>query len=394
MIAALDAAEAKTDLGQAMKCFSPSQLPVLTELAREFVVCDHWFCSMPGPTEPNRMFAHAGTAGTWDRSPDASEIFWSQGPDSIHDGIKFKHGTVYKLLRKAGVKYRIYACDSFPVVGELDDVGEQREFEDFARDLQDPSFDAGYIHIEPSYDALDDFEDGNSQHPNGSVAAGERFIKATYEAIRNSPVWEKSLLIITWDEHGGFYDHVIPGPAVPTGNRGRTHGFMFDQLGPRVPALVVSPLIPRNLIEHKTFDHTAIPATLSRVFKLPALGTRDGISGGVDHLVGLKFRPDTPTTLLANAGVTAIAARPVAKTAARRPDALLSDDPSGTVTALLHSALVQHLKASPAEEHAAIVDRVRSLRTRADAFTYLKEVEQLTHDARVKAGLARTAAAQ
>ncbi len=73
------------------------------------------------------------------------------------------------------------------------------EFEDFANDLSDAPFDAGYVFIEPSYDTLDAFEDGNSQHPSGSVAAGERFIKATYEAIRNSPLWPSSLLIVTVD---------------------------------------------------------------------------------------------------------------------------------------------------------------------------------------------------
>ena len=89
-------------------------------------------------------------------------------------------------------------------------VFDIKEFEDFAEDLKDPSFDAGYVHIEPTYDVLDASGTATRSTRRGSVAAGERFIKATYEAIRNSPVWEKSLLIITWDEHGGFYDHVIP----------------------------------------------------------------------------------------------------------------------------------------------------------------------------------------
>ena len=206
--------------GDVMKCFSPSQLPVLNALAQEFVVCDRWFSSMPGPTEPNRYFMHAATCGTFDDSPTRGEILEAVG--SPGGGFEFKHGTVFKQLDKVGVNWRIYADDHFPVAAELDGVSvvfDIREFADLAKDLRDPSFDAGYVHIEPSYDVLDSFEDGNSQHPNGSVAAGERFIKATYEAIRSSPVWEKSLLIITWDEHGGFYDHVIPGSAQETGER-------------------------------------------------------------------------------------------------------------------------------------------------------------------------------
>jgi phospholipase C len=376
--------------GDVMKCFSASQLPVLNALAREFVVCDRWFSSMPGPTEPNRMFAHAATCGDFDDSPTRDEIIGAIA--SPGGGFEFRHGTVFRLLEKAGVKYRIYADDHTPVAAELDGISvvfDIREFEDFAKDLQNPSFDAGYVHIEPSYDVLDHFEDGNSQHPNGSVAAGERFIKATYEAIRSSPVWNNSLLIITWDEHGGFYDHVPPGRAERTGERGRTHGFTFDQLGPRVPAVIVSPLIRGNLIEHKPFDHTAIPATLSRVFRLPSLGARNGISGGVDHLVGVVFRSDAPMKLpdVASSGIMAWR-HPSAKVAPRRPDALLADDPHGNLATMLHSVVVQHLQVTPEEQHAAILARVRLLTTHADAFAYLKEVEQLVQTKRAQAGFA------
>src|SRR5262245_56179973 len=144
-----------------MRCFAPDKLPVLNALAREFVVCDRWFSSMPGPTEPNRMFAHAATCGKFDESPTDAEILVAIGTPG--GGFKFKQGTVYDLLKKRDVKYRIYANDRFRVAAELDGVSvasDIREFEDLAEDLKDPSFDAGYVHIEPSYDVLDDFRDG------------------------------------------------------------------------------------------------------------------------------------------------------------------------------------------------------------------------------------------
>jgi phospholipase C len=388
-IAALDKLVSKIDRGEVMKCFKPSQLPVLNALACEFVVCDHWFSSMPGPTEPNRMFMHAASSGKFDDSPTKKEILEAIGLPG--GGFEFKHGTVFQLLEKAGVKYRIYAADDTPFAAEFDGISvlfDIRDFEDFAKELRNPSFNAGYIHIEPSYDVLDGFEDGNSQHPSGSVAAGERFIKATYEAIRSSPLWEKSLLIITWDEHGGFYDHAIPGSAQGTGERGRKHGFTFEQLGPRVPAVIVSPLIPRNLIEHRLFDHTAIPATLCRVFNLPSFGTRDGLSGGVDQLAVLaEPRTDAPMKLpdVTPAGAVALAlTKPTAKTSPRHPDALVSDDPHGNKAALLHSAVNQHLQVTPAEQHGAILDRVRLLSTHAEVFAYLNDVKQLVHAKRVQ----------
>jgi phospholipase C len=380
--------------GDVMKCFAPEQLPVLTALAREFLVCDRWFCSMPGPTEPNRYFMHAETSGLFDDSPTPSEIARAIGTPG--GGFKFKNGTVFKQLKRAGVSYRIYADDSFPVVAELDGVSVARDvraFKDFARDVKRSSFDAGFVHIEPSYDALDDFEDGNSQHPAGSVAAGERLIKATYEAIRNSPHWEKSLLIITWDEHGGFYDHVAPPAAPGTGRRGRKNGFTFEQLGPRVPAVVVSPLFPRNMIEHRPFDHTAIPATLQRVFNLPPLEARGGISGGLDQLARISARTDAPERLEVPIR-GAVPPREVRhKATVRRPAEPLPEDWEGNLGALIHSAAVQHLEVAP-EQRAAILARVEGLRTRADAFAYLKEVEQLVQAAKqVGSGMVRAPAA-
>lgn len=83
-----------------------------------------------------------------------------------------------------------------------------------------------------------------------------------------------------WDEHGGFYDHVLPPRAVPTGKRVRTHGFMFDQYGPRVPAVVISPVVPKNVILHRPLEHSAIPATLEQLFRMAPLTVRDaGIVG-------------------------------------------------------------------------------------------------------------------
>jgi phospholipase C len=370
--------------GEVMKCFSPDQLPVLNALAREFVVCDRWFSSMPGPTEPNRMFAHAATSGAFDDSPTSAEILESiLLPDS---GIDFKRGTIYRRLDERGVKYRIYADDHFPNAAELRDISvlSIHEFEDFADDLKRGGFDAGYVFIEPSYDALDSFDDGNSQHPNGSVAAGERFIKAVYEAIRSSPLWDSSLLIVTWDEHGGFYDHVPPPAAQPTGGRGREHGFTFGQLGPRVPAVVVSPLVPRNLIEHRIFDHCAIPATVERVFKLDNMGGRDGLGNGLNHLATLSTpRTDAPMTLpTATIARAAAPRRVLSGVVLRSPEKRVADDRHGNVAALVRSAVALHLKVAPPAEHQAIVARAASLQTHAEVLAYLKEVDQLVAPAR------------
>jgi phospholipase C len=377
--------------GDVMKCFAPSQLPVLNALVREFCVCDRWFSSMPGPTWPNRMFAHAGSSAGFDDSPgETHEAEWE-----LTGGVKFAGGNLFDHLKAAGVKYRIYADDDFPNVAELENISvysDVREFEDLADDLKDPHFDASYVWIEPSYDVLDHFRDGNSQHPLGSVAAGEAIIKATYEAIRNSPVWEKSLLIITWDEHGGFYDHVTPGAASANGfSPGSKHGFLFDHLGVRVPAVIVSPLIPKNLIEHRPFEHSSIPATVQRIFGIPALGKRDDRANAANMLATLKTaRTDTPRTLPDAPGGArrlsrlALTGKPVA-----RPDEHIASDTHGNLQATLRTAFYQHLRLTPVAQRPALVARFRAIQTRGQAAEYLQEVSRIVRQKRTELKAAR-----
>lgn len=379
----------------AMRCFTPDQVPVLTVLAREFAVCDHWFSSMPGPTEPNRWFVHASTAGNLDESPSTGEyIEWMGLP---WGGFEFEKGTIFDRLRKEHVKFRVYAGDSFPSVALLDGVSRTFDidgYDDFAEDVSSPSYDAAYTFIEPSYDAIFDFKDGSSQHPLGSVAAGERLIKRTYEALRGSPLWESSILVVVYDEHGGFYDHVAPPSARPTGSTGRKTGFTFDQLGPRVPAIVVSPWIPRNLVDHRTYEHSSIISLLLTLFHLGRFTPRSAVSGGLERLLTLRTpRSDAPMTLPDPIGGTRAlaAAVPFELRQAERPDEPLTDDPHGTLALALRSAVVQHLEVTPPAEHDAIKAWFGSLTTRADALAYLKDVVAVVERARAKAGIRQSA---
>ena len=185
-----------------------------------------------------------------------------------------------------GTASRRLACSAgISLYSDVDD------FDNFFGDLSDPNYDAAYTFIEPRYDTISQQSGlpfvNNSQHPANSVALGEGLIKSVYEAIRNSPHWNESMLIITWDEHGGFFDHVPPPPAkpiptssAPDGIQGKDHGFIFDQYGPRVPAVVISPWCPQNMIEHRQLEHSFIPATIEQLFGLKPLTIRDtGITG-------------------------------------------------------------------------------------------------------------------
>jgi phospholipase C len=218
------------------------------------------------------------------------------------------------------------------------------------------------------------------------ITHGEALIKATYEAIRNSAVWPKSILIVTWDEPGGFFDHAIPPEATAPGDTGtgakyNQFGFTFERYGPRVPAIVVSPLIPKNVIDHRVYDHASIPATLESLFGLKPLTARDAKANLLESLVTLKVaRNDTPETLPAPAD-SGIAARPlqapapqIAATSVSRPDDSVD---GGNLPAVIHSAMQQDLAATP-DQRDSITARVASIQTRADAKEYLTEVQEKT----------------
>jgi len=373
------------DPADLMKCFTAAQLPVLNALAGEFVVCDKWHASMPGPTWPNRMFVHAASSGGLDHSPTTFEILeWE-----TLDGFKFANGTIFDALKLKGIKRCLYAGDDFPMVAALKGIqlGDIRPFSNFAGDLAGSNFPFGYVFIEPSYDVLNDYKNGTSQHPLADITHGEALIKATYEAIRNSAVWANSLLVITWDEHGGFYDHAIPPRAVAPGDTALNSkynlaGFTFEQYGPRVPAIVISPLIPRNLIDHRLYDHSSIPKTLEHVFTLNSMTGRDATANSLTALVTLSSaRQDAPVTLPSPANSGAGVARALDMALAPAGVALTVSRPADTVNqgslpAILQSALHQDLAVSPPEQRAAILERVRSIHTREQARAYMQEVRQ------------------
>ncbi len=237
-----------------MDCFDPGELPVLTALAQEFAVCTRWFSSVPGPTWPNRFFAHAATSkGYLDNS-------------QFHN---YDMLTIFENLSSQGKTWANYYHD-ISQTWQLQRLGTPalkdnfKDYGDFRKDAAKGKL-PNYSFIEPKYFWW--FGDANDQHPPHSVRAGEALIADVYHRVRTSPLWEKSLLVIVYDEHGGFYDHAItPKDATPPD---QYHSqFDFKRYGVRVPAVLISPYIEKGAIIRETFDHSSIPATLKEVFKL------------------------------------------------------------------------------------------------------------------------------
>ena len=246
-----------------MQCFRPEQVPVLVALATSFGVCDRWFSSLPGPTWPNRLFLHAASSSGLDSSPVGIEHL-----SAVLAGYQFRNGTIYDRLNAAGLKWHIVERDELPqsltIAGLIDSALQDHfwDMQEFSAALSTPGFADHYVFIEPNYGHVlydgSNFKCGNSQHPLDDVTRGEKLIKDVYEMIRRSPYWEQSALIITYDEHGGFFDHVPPPAAAPPGDNPSPDyghfGFDFSRLGVRVPAVVVSPYTPAGVVDHQVLS--------------------------------------------------------------------------------------------------------------------------------------------
>jgi phospholipase C len=368
-----------------MECFQPDQLPVLTTLAGEFAVFNFWYSSLPGPTWPNRFFIHAATSGGLTDSPNTSQIV---------AGFSFQNDTIYERLKSAGKVWCIYH-DGLPQTAGISSLRTEyvdpfterfQAMDDFFDDVKKGAL-ADYNFIEPRYDTGNNYLDGNSMHPLNDIRKGEELVKEVYEALRNSQYWSETMLIITFDEHGGFYDHLPPPATVPTGDDSKyanpNYSFLFDRLGVRVPAIVVSAYTGKGTIigddpgdPSTVFDHSSVLATVERLFGLEPLTNRDRAANTLEVAINLatpRLLPtEAPTALpdpAADADVTA-AADP-AKVFAANAQAPLSANQS-TMAAL---ALACELAITPPNYHAALISNHQKIVEQKDASDYIQKVE-------------------
>jgi phospholipase C len=250
-----------------MYYFAQKDLPVLTTLALEFAVFNRWFASIPGPTICNRAFAHYGTS------------FGRVDMNLLYINEPFK--SIYNRLIDATPKHtsKLYYYDTASSTMEITNLLQHQPelFGTYPQFLDDCAKGnlPDYSFVEPNYsdhETDSGEETANDQHPDHNVQHGEIFIASIYQAIKNSPLWPNTALLIVYDEHGGIYDHVVP-PACPkdqftasANDTGTGMPFAFDRLGVRVPAILVSPWIQKGTIVDRVFDHASIPATVTKFF--------------------------------------------------------------------------------------------------------------------------------
>jgi phospholipase C len=340
----------KANASDVMHAFVPQLMPVTAFLAHRFMVCDRWFASAPTQTFANRLFAHAASpaelavlglplvshiddfeyALAWNRGYDLEPNVFSQ-LDAVHgvrtgaDGAVLPNWKVYfhdysisagllgyaarKLTDPQNVNLANYNGDDYPA-GYTNPIAHPAT--QFLEDVRNGALPK-YAFIEPrysnSYPGAKPGLNVSSNHPGVSnytfkafdpnspidVRYGERLLYDVYEALRTSASWEKTLLIVTYDEHGGVYDHVFPPAATPPGPSVRPTGggFGFDLFGGRVPAIVVSPYAaPHSTLRPPAgapaFDHTSLIKTVWECFGLdagphgrPSINARDAAAPSV-----------------------------------------------------------------------------------------------------------------
>jgi phospholipase C len=273
-----------TQPSQIMGMYTPELLPILSGLASGYAVCDRWFASVPTMTLPNRAFAAAATSqGHLDDTPKT-----------------YTCPTIFGRLSDKSLDWAIYGYNSdpltrttFPDTTAADD-SHFGQFSDFQQRAAAGTLPP-YTFLEPSWDAS-----GNSQHPNYDVSKGEQFLHDIYVALRsNAAAWNSTLLIITYDEHGGNYDHVAPpANATPPGDGTvGEYGFDFTRFGLRVPAVLVSPLIAAGTVFRGSgpIDHTSVLSTIAARWGTEPLTNRDRNAATLGDVLTLATpRTDDP----------------------------------------------------------------------------------------------------
>jgi phospholipase C len=264
--------------GVVMAYHTAEQLPVYAYLADQFAICDHWFCSVPGATMPNRCYAVAGTSG----------------------GLRDNHKPPRPYYLSSFVRHlqpqqwRWYSHDYVPMLWMIDpQYGLSGEAEPAYFDRRDLFGHRSFLQrvaaddlpavswIDPNfYDLTFGPAGSNDDHPPSDLRAGQKLVLQLFDALARSQLWEKTLLIVTYDEHGGFFDHVQPPPAdddLPTMRR----------YGPRVPALVISAWTAPQAVSHTVFDHTSIIKTILTRFAKNNAGATPNMGArvnGANHL--------------------------------------------------------------------------------------------------------------
>ena len=257
--------------------YNAAELPFLSGLAQAYTTCDHWFAPILAETFPNRMFLWAAQTDRLSNTLSMSEL-----------------PTIFDSLSKAGISHRYYFGNiPFLSLWGLKYVNVSADFDDFLSDVaagQLPSVSF----LDPRFTALDDGV-GNDDHPHSDIRNGEAFLSQVFHAVTRGPKWSSTVMIVTFDEWGGFFDHVPPPRVVAPNSLDTNLVNGAALLGFRVPALIASPFTrANNQVDSTVYDHTAILKLIEWRWGLSPLTLRDA-SPAIGNPVA-KFNFSSPDT--------------------------------------------------------------------------------------------------
>lgn len=358
--------------GEVMKYHPLDSLPAMHTVARHFTVCDHWFSSLPGPTWPNRLFLMSGTS--------LGRVKMAQGIMDLN--LHWYHQpSIFDRLNERNKSWRVY-CGDVPLTlllvhqWEPENAARHRPMTEFYKDVAGhpqkkfPDF----AWIEPAY-----LQPGaNDDHPPHDVLESEVLIARIYNALRaNGELWKSTLLVVIFDEHGGFYDHVTPPATEPPDHH--QEEYTFDRLGVRVPVIMVSPWVGDAVLTDQ-FDHTSLLKYLIDKWELGPLGQRTAQAKTFARAILSQSRTDTPISLPFPQTVSVVQP-PAVKHLTNHQSAIIAlshalesmsaDDPN------LVAARSRQVLSGPQSQTDAAVDRVESF-IRHQTVTMLRKAESLT----------------
>jgi phospholipase C len=269
--------------GRSMGYYDQNDLPFYYGLAKTFAISDRYFCDVMGPTFPNRRYFYAGTSfGYTENDLDPSSA---------------DYRTIFRVLNERNISWKVYASEiDFPGASMFnsfratDKGGHVVPLSEFVADAA-----AGRLPevswIDPQL--LFGNAQQSSEHPPADMQVGQRFVYTQVQALLKSPNWPTSAMFITYDEHGGLYDHVPPPPACPPDDTPpKETGFGgFDRYGFRVPVFVVSPFAKPHFVSHVVHSHSSILRFIEARFDLPALTKRDANSDAMLDMFDFEGAP-------------------------------------------------------------------------------------------------------
>ncbi len=273
----------------AMGYWTEQDLPFTYSLASQFPIGDRWFSSVLGQTDPNRRYLIAGTSSGM--TDDIGTSIGNLIPDALL-GLP-SNGTIFERLSAGGISWIDYNA-SFPtgatmeLYPSVDGIYSLSNAKPIAQFFSDAA--GGKL---PSFSLVDPDYDTQSQENPQNIVLGEAFLAKVVNALAAGPAWLKTLLILTYDEHGGYYDHVPPPPALapdtipPIVQPGESTYDGFARYGFRVPSILVGPYTRRNHVSQVLYDHTSILAFLERKWNLPAMTYRDANANDLTDFLDL-----------------------------------------------------------------------------------------------------------